>query len=402
MEIFNRAVRLFMIGSLPLALSACSPSENPSSTASDSTTARNASSEDASPEARLGFGTLADMARLSDAQSRSVSPENFTGTKGKGGAATEGTGKGPSRELGQGWKVSPSVVIKAHSTFTLADISGSGCISHIWMTPTGNWRNEIIRFYWDGEEAPSVEAPVGDFFACGLGHYAQVSSPPICVNPGSAFNCYWPMPFHKSAKITMENIDNKDMVVYYQVDYAQSRVPADAAYFHAQFRMENPVKTKGIYTLLDGVKGKGQYVGTYMTYQTHGSGWWGEGEMKFYIDGDDQFPTICTTGTEDYFCGSYDFEDRKAHRYIPFSTPYTGLIQVIPADKVYVPEQQFGLYRWHITDPVRFDTDLKVQIQDLGWQSGGRYAQLEDSISTVSFWYQTLPHAPFPALPQLR
>lgn len=399
MRMLNRAAWHVVIGSLGLALAACSSNRPISSSANGSATVHAGGSEDSPPEARLGFGTLADLARLSDAQSRSVSPENFTGEKGKGGAATEGTGKGAARELGQGWKVSPSVVIKAHQTFTLADISGSGCVTHIWMTPTGNWRHEIIRFYWDGEDAPSVEAPVGDFFACGLGQYAQVSSPPICVNPGSAFNCYWPMPFRKAARITLENIDDKDMVLYYQVDYAQTKVPADAAYFHAQFRMESPVKTKGLYTLLDGVKGRGQYVGTYMTYQTHGSGWWGEGEMKFYLDGDDQFPTICTTGTEDYFCGSYDFEDRKAHRYLPFSTPYTGLIQVIPPDKVYVPEQKFGLYRWHITDPVRFNTDLKVQIQDLGWQSGGRYAPLEDSISTVSFWYQTLPHAAFPTFP---
>jgi hypothetical protein len=399
MRIAKGAARLLGFISLPFVLSACSSSGNTSTDERASSSVHSAGFDDAPPEARLGFGTLADLARLSDAQSRSVSPENFTGEKGKGGAATEGTGKGAARELGQGWKVSPSVRIKAHETFTLADISASGCINHIWMTPTGNWRHEIIRFYWDGEDAPSVEAPVGDFFACGLGQYAQVSSPPVCVNPGSAFNCYWPMPFHKSAKITLENIDEKDMVLYYQVDYAQSKIPADAAYFHAQFRMESPVKTKGLYTLLEGVKGKGQYVGTYMTYQTHGSGWWGEGEMKFYIDGDDKFPTICTTGTEDYFCGSYDFEDRQAHRYVPFSTPYTGLIQVIPPDKVYVPEQKFGLYRWHITDPVRFNTDLKVQIQDLGWQSGGRYAQLQDSISTVSFWYQTLPHAPFPPMP---
>jgi hypothetical protein len=399
MDFCKRATRLAILVLAGMGVSACSADRNVTAAAGGSASVTHSGSDDAAPERRLAFGTLADMARLSDAQSRSVSPENFTGEKGKGGAATEGTGKGAARELGQGWKVSPSVRIKAHTTFTLADIAGSGCVTHIWMTPTGNWRHEIIRFYWDGEADPSVESPVGDFFACGLGQYAQVSSPPVCVNPGSAFNCYWPMPFRKSAKVTLENIDDKDMVLYDQVDCAQTKVPADSAYFHAQFRIESPVKTKGMYTLLDGVKGKGQYVGTYMTYQTHGSGWWGEGEMKFYLDGDDQFPTICTTGTEDYFCGSYDFEDRKAHRYVPFSTPYTGLIQVIPPDKVYVPEQKFGLYRWHITDPVRFNTDLKVQIQDLGWQSGGRYAQLQDSISTVSFWYQTLPHAAFPPVP---
>jgi hypothetical protein len=382
-----------------LVVMGCSATPVSTVRSSGSTVVRSAGSDAVVPGAPVGYGLLADLPRLSDAQTRAISPENFTGEKGKAAAATEGTGKNAARELGQGWKISPSVSIKAHTTFTLADVSGPGCITHIWMTPTGNWRHSIFRIYWDGQAEPSVECPVGDFFACGLREYAPVSSPPVCVNPGSAFNCYWPMPFHKSAKITMENIDDKNMTVYYQVDYALTNVPPDAAYLHAQFRLESPVRTKGMYTLLDGVKGRGQYVGTYMTYRTHGSGWWGEGEMKFYLDGDTQFPTISSTGTEDYFCGSYDFEDRKNKRYLPFSTPYAGLVQVIPADKVYVPDQKFGLYRWHIADPIRFQQDLKVQIQDLGWQSGGRYAQLEDSISTVSYWYQTLPHAPFPPLP---
>src|SRR5581483_3058426 len=247
--------------------------------------------------APMGIGSMTDIARLSDAKSRAVTPENPTGEKGKAAAATQGTGAHAASELGRGWKISPSVRIQAHTTFTMADIKESGCITHIWMTPTGNWRKSIIRFYWDGDETPSIEAPVGDFFACGLKQYAPVSSLAICVNPGSAFNCYWPMPFRKGAKITMENLDDKDMTLYYQVDYSATAVPDDAVYLHAQFRMENPVgKTKGIYTLLDGVKGRGHFVGTYMTYQTHGSGWWGEGEMKFYIDGDTDSPTICSTG----------------------------------------------------------------------------------------------------------
>ena len=259
----------------------------------------------------MGLGGLSNLAQISDAKSRAISPENFTGARGAAAAATKGTGAHASQELGKGWKVSPSVVIKARSTFTLADVQESGCITHIWMTPTGNWRKSIIRFYWDNESDPSIEAPVGDFFACGLKQYAPLSSLAVCVNPGSAFNCYWPMPFRKSAKITMENLDDKDMVLYYQVDYNVTPVPESAAYFHAQFRMENPVgKTKGLYTILDGIKGRGQFVGLYMTYQTHSTGWWGEGEVKFYIDGDGEFPTICSTGTEDYFCGSYNFENQ--------------------------------------------------------------------------------------------
>ena len=349
---------------------------------------------------------MSNIYRLSDAKTRSISPENFTGAKGQGGMATEGTGKNASRDLGQGWKVSPSVVIKAHTTFTVAEIDGPGAIQHIWMTPTGNWRNSIIRFYWDDEKTPSVEAPVGDFFCMGWGQYAALQSLAVCVNPGSAFNCYWPMPFRKKCRITMENIDDKDMVLYYQVDYTLTDVPSDAAYFHAQFRRVNPLPYKGVYTLVDGIKGKGQYVGTYIAWGVHNNGWWGEGEIKFYIDGDTKFPTINGTGTEDYFCGSYDFDTRKKNaagveevNYTEFCTPYSGLAQVIKGDGHYQVMQRFGLYRWHITDPIRFDKDLKVTIQALGWRSGGRYLPLQDDIASTVFWYQTEPHAAFPALP---
>jgi hypothetical protein len=353
-----------------------------------------------------GLGlSLGNLYRVSDAESRSISPENFTGEKGKAGMATEGTGKNCARELGQGWKISPSVRIKAKTTFTLGEIKGPGCIQQIWMTPTGNWRHEIIRFYWDDEPYPSIECPVGDFFACGWGKYCQISSLPVCVNPGSAFNCYWSMPFRKKARITLENTDEKDMTLYYQVNYALTSVPRDAAYFHAQFRQESPLRQKGLYTILDGVQGQGQYVGTYLAWEVHSPGWWGEGEIKFYLDGDKAFPTICGTGTEDYFCGSYNFETvgpEGKKRYTTFSTPYTGLAQVLPPDKVYEVGQRFGLYRWHIADPVRFKKDLKVNIQALGWQSGGRYLPLEDNISSVGFWYQKEPHAAFPALPPLQ
>jgi hypothetical protein len=342
---------------------------------------------------------LGDLFRTSSAQSRSISPENLTGEKGRGGMATEGTGKNAARDLGQTWKVSPSVVIKAGTTFTLGEIKGPGCIQQIWMTPTGNWRTSILRFYWDNETEPSIECPVGDFFACGLGKYCQVNSLAVCVNPGSAFNCYWQMPFRKKARITMENIDTRDMVLYYQVNYVLGRVPADAAMLHAQFRQERELRQKALYTILDGVKGKGQFVGTYLTWGVRSPGWWGEGEIKFYMDGDKEFPTICGTGTEDYFCGSYNFENRDTRKYQTFSTPYAGLAQVLPPDKIYEVGQRFGLYRWHITDPVRFDKDLRVTIQALGWQDGGRYLQLNDDISSVAFWYQKEPHAAFPTLP---
>jgi hypothetical protein len=342
---------------------------------------------------------LSDLYRLSNAKTFSLSPENPTGGKGKGAMATEGTGAGAARDLGQGWKVSPSVVIGAGATYTMAEISGSGAIQHIWMTPTGNWRLSILRMYWDDEKEPSVEVPVGDFFAMGWGKYARISSLAVCVNPGSAFNSYWPMPFRRNAKITMENLDDKPMTLFYQVDYTQAPVPKDAAYLHAQFRRTNPVPYKQVYTILDGVRGKGHYIGTYMAWGVHNNGWWGEGEIKFYIDGDREFPTINGTGTEDYFNGSYDFENHEKKQYEEFTSPYSGLVQVVQPDGLYQSQQRFGLYRWHIVDPVRFDADLRVTIQALGWRSGGKYLPLTDDISSVAFWYQTEPHTAFPKLP---
>ncbi len=348
-----------------------------------------------------GLGmNMGNLSRLSDAKSRSISPENFNGAKGKGGKATEGTGLRASRDLGQGWKVSPSVVIKAGTTFTLAEIEGPGAIQQIWMTPTGNWRFSILRIYWDDSEIPSVECPVGDFFGCGWGEFAQLSSLAVCVNPGSAFNCYWEMPFKKSCRITMTNIADEDMVLYYQINYTLTDVPDDAAYFHAQFRRVNPLPYKDVYTLLDGVKGRGHYVGTYMAWGVNNTGWWGEGEIKFYMDGDN-YPTICGTGTEDYFCGSYNFDPSPRHDqgYQAFTTPYAGLHQVIRPTTDYRNQMRFGMYRWHIADPIRFETDLRVTIQALGWRTGGRYLPLQDDMASVAYWYQTLPVAPFPSLP---
>ncbi|MCX5636227.1 MAG: DUF2961 domain-containing protein [Planctomycetota bacterium] len=338
---------------------------------------------------------MANLPRLSDAKTRSISPENFTGEKGKGGMATKGTGANAARELGQGWKISPSVVIAAGQTFVMADIKGSGAIQHIWMTPTGDNRMNILRIYWDGENQPSVECPAGDFFACGMGEYTQITSLPVCVNPMSGFNCYWIMPFRKGCKITMTNIDKKSMVLYYQIDYTLTQFPEDAAYLHAQFRRVNPVPFKAVYTILDNVQGKGQYVGTYITWASNSPGWWGEGEIKFYMDGDKEFPTICGTGTEDYFCGSYCFSKPGTDQYQEFCSPYTGMPQVIKSEK----QPKFGLYRWHIMDPIRFDNDLKVTIQALGWQSEGRYLPLQDDLSSVAFWYQSEGHSAFPALP---
>ncbi|HOE97020.1 MAG TPA: DUF2961 domain-containing protein [Candidatus Sumerlaeota bacterium] len=342
---------------------------------------------------------LGNLSRVSRARTRSISPENFSGEKGKGGMATEGTGAECARDLGRGWKISPSVRIEPGTTFTMADIAGAGAIQQIWLTPTGNWRFSILRIYWDDAEQPSVECPIGDFFACGWGRFAPLSSLAVCVNPGSAFNCYWEMPFRKRCRMTLTNLDDNPMVLYYQINYTLTDVPEDAAYFHAQFRRANPLPYKEVYTILDGVEGWGQYVGTYMAWGVNNNGWWGEGEIKFYIDGDGEYPTICGTGTEDYFCGSYNFENQTTHQYQEFCTPYAGLAQVIRPDGLYASQQRFGLYRWHIPDPIRFESDLRVTIQALGWRSHRRYLPLQDDIASVAYWYQTPIAKKFPPLP---
>jgi len=346
-----------------------------------------------------GLGSnLSNLYLLTDAQTRSISAENIDGKKGMGGMAAEGPGKEAARDLGIGWKISPCITIKAGELREIANIEGPGAIQHIWMTCTGTWRHTILRIYWNDSESPSVECPIGDFFACAYqGHFSQISSIPVCVNPGCAFNCYWEMPFKKKCRITVENMAQDNMTLFYQIDYTLTDIPDDIAYFHAQFRRTNPLPYKEPYVILDGVKGKGQFVGVYMAWSSNSTGWWGEGEIKVFLDGDTAFPTICGTGTEDYFCGSYCFT--VGDKYVEYTTPYAGMPLVIRGDGLWGSQQRFSLYRWHITDPIRFHSDIAVTIQALGWRSGGRYLPLRDDISSVAFWYQTLPAVKFPALP---
>lgn len=344
-----------------------------------------------------GLGThLGNLWRLSNAQTRSISAENPTGEKGKGGMATEGFGAHAARELGQGWKVSPAIWLPPESTTTLADIEGPGAIQHIWFAANVS-RDCILRIYWEDQEHPSVEVPNGDFFCCPWGIFAQVSSLPVVVNPNRGLNSFWEMPFRKRCRITIENRSPERMACYYQITYALTEVPEDAAYFHAQFRRSNPLPYREVHTILDGVRGKGHYVGTAIAWQVNNNNWWGEGEIKFYLDGDEEFPTICGTGTEDYFGGAYNWDVNG--QYVTYSTPYMGMYQVIRPDGLYRANQRFAMYRWHIADPIRFERDLRVTIQALGWRSGGRYLPLQDDIASVAYWYQTLPTAPFPPLP---
>ncbi|MBQ4543660.1 MAG: DUF2961 domain-containing protein, partial [Clostridia bacterium] len=272
-------------------------------------------------------------------------------------------------------------------------------IKHIWITDScPRNRQLIIRMYWDGSDTPSVEVPLCDFFASAeCQKFTQLTSLAVCVNPKKAFNCYWDMPFYKNCRITIENIYTYNITVYYQIDYVLGDLTEGLGYFHAQFRRQNPLPYKENYVILDKVKGNGHYVGTYLFWGVNNNGWWGEGEIKFYLDGDKKYPTICGTGTEDYFCGSYNFDVNGNYR--EFCTPYAGLSKVIRPDGLYNSQQRFSLYRWHITDPIYFQKDIKVTIQALGWRSDGRYLPLQDDISSVAFWYQDSICNDFPKLP---
>lgn len=326
-----------------------------------------------------------------DAESRSLSAENPTGEKGKG-AMADPNGEGAARELGQGWKVRPCLTLKAGETETLMDNEGPGIIRHMWFTFSNTfYRDVIIRVYWDGQEQPSIESPLGDFLCNSWSCRQNVLALPINVNPRGGMNIYYPMPFGRHARITVENDSPNDLSgFFYTINYTLEEVPEEALYFHASWRRSNPLKYGEEYLLLDGVKGRGQYVGTFMAWQQNNAGWWGEGEIKMYIDGDKEFPTICGTGTEDYFGGAWGFGDN-------FSAPYLGFLQVVgKSDDV---GARMTLYRFHVQDPVFFSSDLKVTMQALGWRSEGRYLPLQDDIASVAYWYQTLPHALLPPLP---
>jgi hypothetical protein len=345
----------------------------------------------------------AGLAALRPVQTRSLSPENFDGSPGGGGRATEGTGAREARDLGQGWKVSPSVDVRAGETFTLADIDSAGAITHLWITThTDNWRRLVLRAYWDGAEEPAVEVPYGDFFASGWGVFAQVDSQMIAANPHGGFNSYWPMPFREGARLTLENTSDTDARVYYQVTYELGGDHSEDAYFHAQWRRSNPLDEAVPHVLLEGVEGQGQYVGTYIAWGVNSNGWWGEGEIKFYLDEDRPdggFPTICGTGTEDYFGGAWNF-DVPGEGYTAFSTPYLGMPQVLRPDGLYLAQQRFGMYRWHVADPIHFATGLpRVDIQALGWKSAGRYLPLRDDIASTAIFYLDRPVTARPPAP---
>ena len=345
---------------------------------------------------------MGDLARLVDAQTRSISAENPTGDKSGGAQALPGDDEhctDAARNLGKGWKVRPCLRnIQPAQTVTLADIVGPGAIQHIWCTVDARFARSItLRAYYDDQVQPSILAPLGYFFANGLDGLAQVNSIPVAVNPRGGMNCYWPMPFHRRMRIEITN-DGAQVVpeFFFQITYALGSIASDTAYFHAAYRRANTTRDNPEHLLLDVVPGQGHYVGTYLVWTQYDPGWWGEGEVKFFIDGDPpDSPTICGTGTEDYFGGAWGFTgaDPDDPTPVPYCSPYLGHPQA--AHKIQSDDGrealQHALYRWHIPDPIRFKKDLRVTIQALGWQDDGTYLPLADDIASVAYWYQGEP-----------
>ena len=356
----------------------------------------------------FGSGLLGALPHNVGVATRQISAENPTGEKG-GGCRWEPDSEnpdlpqsGPAADLGRGWKVRPFVAVHAGETVTLADIEGPGCINQFFITSSmPRYRDLVLRFYWDGECVPSVEVPVGDFFA--MGHdsaHHLVCSLPVTVAPKRGCNCYWQMPFRERARITLQNQGPDDAsIVAYRVLYKLHELPDDTAYFHAQWRRGVTRRECPEHVIVDGIRGKGLYVGTYLAWVARSQGWWGEGEVKFYIDGDGSFPTMADNGTEDYFGGAWGFHGPDGAEQ-PFNSPFLGLPLARRGDKG--GPRRYSLYRWHLLDGIGFEEDLKVTVQALGWWPGNKYQPLADDIASVAYWYQAEPHVPFPVLPGVK
>jgi len=354
---------------------------------------------------------LPAVPQIGAVRSHSVTAENPTGAKGAGGRAAS--------PLGVGRKGRPCLRVEPGETYTLADIEGPGVVRHIWMTVPEQTdgspfvlRNLVLRVYWDGHPNPSVEVPLGDFFCNGFGRRCLVASIPIAVAPTGGMNCYFAMPFASSARVTVTS-EHPDVVnaLFFQIDYhLVDELPDRHGYFHAQWRRQ-PVTTLGRdYVILDGARGPGMYVGTYLGVAALQRYWWGEGEVKFYLDGDHDWPTICGTGLEDYFGGAWGFLDGFATPMVAehtFSYPYVGYplyedhdqTRTSPYGKASAP--MHGMYRWHLPDPIHFDHDVRATVQQIGHE-GRELFERRDDVTSVAYWYQLQPHEGFPPLPDAR
>jgi hypothetical protein len=310
-------------------------------------------------------------------ESRSISFENPSGDRGKGGQAAS--------NLGVGRKGSPAWTLKPDETIQLCDIQGRGMIRHIWITTARdplNLRSLVVRFYWDGQSHPSIECPLGDFMGFAHGKVMAYESAAHSVGESAGMNFWLPMPFTKSARMTISNEGTASVPFFYQIDYTLGdRHARDVGRLHTLFRRENPTTLKQDFELLPTREGKGRFIGSVMGIRALEGNWWGEGEVKIYLDGDEEFPTICGTGSEDYVGLSWGMQ-QTPFRYHGCSLDQKGFV---------------SMYRWHLPDPIYWQQEIRVTIQQIGWKDG--LYERQDDWSCATFWYEPIPSAPLPDMP---
>lgn len=338
----------------------------------------------------MAQGQLGQLTQPMQGISRRESSTRREGPDGKPSKAAPPKGDLEERSNFDNFRVGPG------ETHVLMDRKTSGVITHIWITflapepqgwaPNGsaNHQEMLLRMTWDGAERPQVEAPVGDFFANCFGKRRAVISVPVAVEDADSYNCFWQMPFRKSAKIEIVNQSKKPInLLYYNIDWIERPIAKDAPYFHAQYRQEYPVQSGKDYVILD-TKGKGHFVGTVLAVRTRSPMWFGEGDEKIYIDGE-AAPSIWGTGTEDYFLSAWGL--------LKTSTPYFGTPYF---DQWGIVGGHTSAYRWHIQDPIVFQKGIKVTFEHFGWISPDEnpknqtnsWNEREDDFSSVAFWYQ--------------
>lgn len=345
-----------------------------------------------------------DFTRPSTTRTESYSPENPTGAPGGAARAVvgEGSASRAARDLGTGWKVNPYVDLPPGGTLTLAEVDGPGVVRHLWATTDrAHWRSLILRAYWDGSDEAAIEVPYGDFFCNGWGVYAHVASQLVAANPNGGMNSYWPMPFRTGARLTLENRSPETACVYYTVtvETGHDSDSSGAGYLHAQWRRSNPLSYGTTHLIAENLEAAGTYAGTYLAWGVNSNRWWGEGEVKLWLDDDRDHPSIASTGLEDYFGGAWNW-DVPGQGYTTYTTPFLGMHQVIRPDGLYQAQQRFGMYRWHVMDPIRFAHRLgRVEVQALGWYGDGRYRPLTDDIASTCWLYLDRPAANRPQLP---
>ncbi len=342
-------------------------------------------------------------------ESRSISFENPSGAPGSGGKTAS--------NLGVGRKGSPSKRIAPQETIILCDIQEPGTIRHIWMT--GSWmnfpwiqnktatrtqllRHIVIRAYWDGQEHPSIECPLGDFMGLAHSKITDYQSAVHSIGENGALNIWLPMPFSKNAKITLTNESDMPFDLFYQIDYTINDVhPKDVGRLHVCFRRANPTTLGQDFELMPQRNGKGRFIGAVVGIRTLHPGWWGEGEIKFFMDGDNSFPTICGTGSEDWVGLSYGIQNTTYQYHgcnLLFQSDSTTIGYDYPQKKeVEMNTNYISMYRWHLPDPIYWKESCRVTIQLIGCCLYER----TDDWSTATFWYESVPSQPLPPMPNV-